>query len=205
MSFHSLRIGLAKFWTKRGRKQLGQLVKQAREKLGWSQRHVSDLTRQISPMYGVSDGAISTLESGAKEPKHNTVVAIAAVGFVINPLTGQPFTEDELFDIAAERLDPQTGKYKLGTEELTIAALIDLEIKNQPRAPKRLALEKLATKAQLDPDRLEAIYVGQTPTDEELAKLSQALTKDDGTFWRDVELQSIRDKGLAVDTSVFSS
>lgn len=192
---------MAKFWTKRGRKQLGQLVKQAREKLGWSQRHVSDLTRQISPMYGVSDGAISTLESGAKEPKHNTVVAIAAVGFVINPVTDQPFTEDELFDIAAERLDPETGKYKLGNQEPTIARLIKLEIKNRPWSPKRLALEKLATEAGLDLKRLEAIGTGDIPTDEELLKLAQVLTKENGTCWQELELQQIREKESLLDTS----
>lgn len=184
---------MAKFWTKRGIEILGEVVKQARKKRGWSIRDIERLTEEVSKGYHrVSDDMMSYLERGVRIPAHNTVVAIAALKFVINPVTGEPFTEDELFDIAAEYLNPETGRYRLRFEEPTIAALIKLELKNRPWSQEQLAIEKLAEVAKLEPMRLEALISGERPTDEELANLAQVLTKDDGSVWKEVELQEIR-------------
>lgn len=194
---------MAKFWTKRGLKILGKLVKQAREAQGWSQRSLGELIeKKHQGRYSVTHATVSKLESGIYDnPRHNTIVAIASLRFVSNPLTGQPFTEDELSDIAAERLDPKTGKYKLGSEQPTLADLIEIEIKNRPQSSKGLALKKLATDAQLEIDRLEAILAGQIPTEEELTKLAQVLTKQDGTHWQELELRIIFEKEYLSDPS----
>lgn len=69
--------------------------------------------------------------------KHSSELdAIASLKFLIHPLTNQPLTEDELSDIAAERLDPETGRDTLGSEETTIADLVEVEIKNRLWSPK---------------------------------------------------------------------
>jgi hypothetical protein len=60
--------------------------------------------------YKLSKRQSATLKT-MLEPKYNTLVAIAAAGFVLSPATGTPFTEDEFNDIAAEVLDPFTGQY----------------------------------------------------------------------------------------------
>jgi hypothetical protein len=73
---------------------------------------------------------MSELERGKRIPAHNTVVVIAELKFVLHPVTEKPFTEDELFDIGAEFLDPSTGRYNFGQREPTIPALIALELKN---------------------------------------------------------------------------
>lgn len=168
-------------------------MRKAREAQGWSQRELSHLIEvKYLGRYSVTYSTLSKLESGIYDnPRHNTLVALASLKFIFNPVTNQPFSEDELSDIAAEFLDPTTGRYRLNSEQPTIADLIDLTIKNQPKSPYQLSLEKLAMKAQLDPDRLEAIWAGQLPTESELIKLAQVLIKDDGTYWQELELLQI--------------
>ena len=182
-------LDLAKFWTLRGIKILGVVVKKAREERGWTVRDIERLTDEISNGdYKISRDTMSDFERGIRIPAHNTVVVLAKLKFAINPVTGKPFTEDELSDIAAEVLDPETGCYKLRERKLTIAALISLEIKNRPWLLKRLAFSNLAAEAGLEMERLEAIYSGERPTDEELVKLACVLTKDNGTHWQEAEL-----------------
>lgn len=169
-------------------------MRKARETQGWSQRELSHLIEEkYLGHYSVTHSTLSKLESGIYDnPRHNTLVAIASLKFIFHPLTNQPFTEDELSDIAAEVLDPQTGRYKLGEKKPTIATLIDLEIKNRPGLLKQLVLSTLATEAGLEVERLEAIYSGEFPKDEELIKLSSVLTKDNGTHWQETELWEVR-------------
>lgn len=193
---------MANFWTLRGIKLLGIVVKKAREQRGWTVRDMERLTDEISQGYHkVSRDTMSDFERGVRIPAHNTVVVLAKLKFVLHPMTGQPFTEDELSDIAAEVLDPQTGRYKLGERKPTIATLIDLEIKNRPGLLKQLVLSTLATEAGLEVERLEAIYSGEFPKDEELMKLASILTKDNGAHWQEVELWEVRSSQFPSNTS----
>ena len=70
----------------------------------------------------------------------------------------------------------------MGEREPTITTLIALDSRNRTQNQEQLVIEKLAEVAELEPDRLEAISSGGRPTDEELAKLAQVLTKDDGSL-----------------------
>lgn len=101
---------LAKFWTKRGLGRLGEAIRTARESQGRSLGDIVDLVFQRTG-YKLSKKTIGNVENNVGEPKYNTLVAIAAAGFVLNRATGKPFTEDEFNDIAAEVLDPFTGQY----------------------------------------------------------------------------------------------
>ena len=101
---------VAKFWTKRGLGRLGQAIRTARECEGKSLAEIVDLVYQRTG-YKLSKKTIGNVENNVGEPKYNTLVAIAAAGFVINKASSKPFTEDEFNDIAAEVLDPITGQY----------------------------------------------------------------------------------------------
>ena len=101
---------MAKIWTKRGLEALGEILREARKARGWSQRDLSQFVCQKTG-YKISDRSIGNLENNTGEPKYNTVALIAASGFVINPATGMPFTEDDFINIACEVLDPFTGQY----------------------------------------------------------------------------------------------
>lgn len=101
---------LAKFWTKQGLGRLGGAIRAARESQGSSLGDIVDLVFQRTG-YKLSKKTIGNVENNVGEPKYNTLVAIAAAGFVLNPAKGKPFTEDEFNDIAAEVLDPFTGQY----------------------------------------------------------------------------------------------
>ena len=101
---------LAKFWTKQGLGRLGEAIRTARESQGSSLGDAVDMVFDRTG-YKLSKKTIGNVENNVGEPKYNTLVAIAAAGFVINPATGKPFTEDEFNDIAAEVLDPFTGQY----------------------------------------------------------------------------------------------
>lgn len=103
-------VALAKFWTKRGLGRLGQAIRTARESEGKSLADIVDLVYQRTG-YKLSKKTIGNVENNVGEPKYNTLVAIAAAGFVINQAKSKPFTEDEFNDIAAEVLDPLTGQY----------------------------------------------------------------------------------------------
>lgn len=101
---------MAKIWTKRGLEALGEILREARKARGWSQRDLSQFVYQQTG-HKVSDRSIGNLENNTGEPKYNTVALIAAAGFVINPATGRPFTEDDFINIACEVIDPFTGQY----------------------------------------------------------------------------------------------
>lgn len=101
---------LAKFWTKQGLGRLGEAIRTARESQGSSLADAVDIVFERTG-YKLSKKTIGNVENNVGEPKYNTLVALAAAGFVINPVTGKPFTEDEFNDIAAEVLDPFTGQY----------------------------------------------------------------------------------------------
>lgn len=101
---------LAKFWTKRGLGRLGEAMRLARESQGRSLGDIVDLIFERTG-YKLSKKTIGNVENNVGEPKYNTLVAIAAAGFVLSPATGEPFTEDEFNDIAAEVLDPLSGQY----------------------------------------------------------------------------------------------
>ncbi len=191
----SASFNLAKFWTKQGIKILGGVVKRARVQRGWTLRDIERLTEQICEgAYTVSRDMMSELERGKRIPAHNTVVVIAELKFVLHPVTEKPFTEDELFDIGAEFLDPSTGRYNLGQREPTIPALIALELKNRFHDSQQLAVENLAAAANLESGRLEALISGERPTEEELVNLAQVLIKDDGCLWNEIELRDIWQK-----------
>lgn len=87
---------------------LGALIKQARESAGYSLRDFSAL---IESVVGVPIGAstLSTLERGGSSSSWNTIAAIAATEIVKSP-DGHPYDTRELFMIACEKLNPQTGK-----------------------------------------------------------------------------------------------
>lgn len=101
---------LAKFWTKQGLGKLGEAIRTARESQGSSLGDAVDMVFERTG-YRLSKKTIGNVENNVGEPKYNTLVAIAAAGFIKNPATGKPFTEDEFNDIAAEVLDPFTGQY----------------------------------------------------------------------------------------------
>lgn len=102
---------LAKFWTKRGLGILGEAIRTARESQGRSLGDTVDLVFERTG-YKLSKKTIGNVENNVGEPKYNTLVAIAAAGFVLSPATGKAFTEDEFNDIASEVLDPFTGQYR---------------------------------------------------------------------------------------------
>lgn len=102
---------MAKIWTKRGLEALGEVLREARKARGWSQRDLSQFVYQQTG-HKISDRSIGNLENNTGEPKYNTVAVLAASGFVINPGTGKPFTEDDFINIACEMLDPFTGQYR---------------------------------------------------------------------------------------------
>lgn len=110
---------LAKFWTKRGLGRLGEAIRKARESQGSSLGDIVDLVFERTG-YKLSKKTIGNVENNVGEPKYNTLVAIAAARFVLNPDTQKPFTEDEFNDIAAEVLDPFTGQYgQIGESSLS--------------------------------------------------------------------------------------
>lgn len=101
---------MAKIWTKRGLEALGEILREARKARGWSQRDLSQFVYRKTG-YKISDRSIGNLENNTGSPKYNTVALLAASGFVINPATGMPFSEDDFINIACEVLDPFTGHY----------------------------------------------------------------------------------------------
>lgn len=94
--------------TENGKKLLGRIAREAREAKGWSLR---DVARILKEDYGLSlsIGAISDLEVGMREPQWNTLARLVALEYIINPHTEQPYSISDLFKIACEALDPETG------------------------------------------------------------------------------------------------
>ena len=126
---------LAKFWTKQGLGRLGEAIRKARESQGRSLGDIVDLVFERTG-YKLSKKTIGNVENKVGEPKYNTLVAIAAAGFILNPATGKPFTEDEFNDIAAEVLDPFTGEYcQLGESSLSQSRARGSQTGNLPRLP----------------------------------------------------------------------
>lgn len=89
-----------KFWTKTGLQALGRLVKQSREKTKLSQRGISALIEERTGHY-VSDTSLGDIERATKEPKWNTLAAIAAAEFCFKS-DGSPYTVDDFSNIASE-------------------------------------------------------------------------------------------------------
>ncbi len=95
--------------TEAGKKILGTIAKSAREDMGWSLR---DVARELTERTGfkISPGAISDLEGGDREPQWNTLAKLVTLGYIKNPRTGDPYQVSDLFKIACEALDPETGE-----------------------------------------------------------------------------------------------
>lgn len=86
--------------TKRGLETLGKVLKKHREDNNLS---MDKLVAEINVKTGcfISKAAISDLERGNTEPKWDTLAILAASGYV-------PYTVDQLFAIATERLEVDT-------------------------------------------------------------------------------------------------
>lgn len=108
-----------KFWTQRGLRFLGSLIRQAREKNGWS---LEDLSRHIYQATGEKPAkkTLGNLENGVGEPKYNTIAAVAALRFVVDP-EEKPLTEFDFIDIASEF--PSTIFKKMTVADLIIHAI----------------------------------------------------------------------------------
>jgi len=198
---------LEKFWTDNGLKVLGRTIRKARHERGWSQRYVRDLMQALSrsrsmPECNVTDVTISHIESGKHKVAHNLVMGIAALEFVTHPVTNRPFTSDQLSDIAAEYLDPETGWYCLPPyERPTLSKLLQIEIKN--RHPWQ-GLLFLSRDTQIAVDRLIQLIEEDMPTESEICDLAMELWKSPSVRWTEEELQnivSLQFNGSQVDLS----
>jgi hypothetical protein len=104
-------------FTKRGYVALGETVRQGLQRLGWEQQ---DLVAELN-LSGreTTDYELSRfINASGQRPDGSLVVAIARVNlrffrdgqkFLVNPRTKKPYNTDDLFDIACELLDPETG------------------------------------------------------------------------------------------------
>lgn len=93
--------------TEAGIKALGRVAKEARKLKQWSMQDVVDELAK----YGLhlTTSAISDLENGKREPQWNTLARLVALEYIRNPQTNHPYSISDLFKIACEVLDPETG------------------------------------------------------------------------------------------------
>lgn len=70
-----------KFWTKAGLTKLGALIRECRESKHLALRDAAQLIAQKTGAE-ISYRTLATVENASGEPKYNTLVAIAAAGFV---------------------------------------------------------------------------------------------------------------------------
>ncbi len=97
------------FISKNGLDRLGAYLRSTRLEMGMSQ---DDLLEAIKSVVGttLSKPALSALERGNSKPGWDTLSTIAESGLFINPKTGNPWTTSDLFEIACESIDPDTGE-----------------------------------------------------------------------------------------------
>lgn len=100
--------------TDAGKKKLGALVRKAREANDWTQdellEKLRDIAKAVSDENAWSRSTLSNLENGNHSPRWNTLADVAALEFIVHPKTGKPLNEAELFWIACERMNPETGE-----------------------------------------------------------------------------------------------
>ncbi|NCJ06643.1 hypothetical protein GS597_09020 [Synechococcales cyanobacterium C] len=111
----------AEIWliTEGGRKKLGQFIRETRKGYGFSQ---DDLIEVIHWLTGhrIGKATLSALERGNVKPQWDTLAILAASGRFKNARTYMPFTAEELFAIACERIDPglpQEARGELSKQE----------------------------------------------------------------------------------------
>lgn len=87
--------------TGQGKRALGEILKKARERLGYS---LDDLVDYILKKTGqtISKSSLSEIERGTVDPKWNTLSILAASGYLDE--AGEHYTVTELFEIACEKI-----------------------------------------------------------------------------------------------------
>lgn len=85
--------------TKKGLMSLGEILLEARIQRDWSQDRLMAEIREKTG-YVLSKSTISALERGHSKPEWNTVSLLVATGYIINPITKNPYTVTEIFLIA---------------------------------------------------------------------------------------------------------
>lgn len=93
--------------TEAGIKALGRIAKEARRIRGWSMQDVVEELKEYG--LNLTTSAISDLENGKREPQWNTLARLVALEYIVNPHTQSPYSISDLFKIACEALDPETG------------------------------------------------------------------------------------------------
>jgi transcriptional regulator with XRE-family HTH domain len=183
---------LEKYWTKNGCRIFGRLLKRSRESSGLTLRDVENLTATVhSGVYRIDRNTLNILEGGRRVPNHNQVSVLAEIKLV-KSLSGRVFTSEELFDVLAESLDPDTGWYTVppGVSP-KLADLIQIELKNRSQW---LGLEQLAEVTGLTKARLLEFLEDTPPSHDEIRNLASGLKKNFQDYWTQEELQQISNK-----------
>jgi transcriptional regulator with XRE-family HTH domain len=153
-----------KLWTKKGLERLGELINFYRKEEGWSLEVLSHLILSYTGQ-SASPKTLGNIENNIGMPSWNNLAAIATLGFVKNPKTGQVLTEFDFVDIASENLTVEFGM------ELPIMIRKACEINGVKREQYLSLLNKLNTvkMANLSEQRFDLICQGiELPTDDEL-------------------------------------
>lgn len=184
-----------KFWTKSGLKSLGKAIREAREEKGWSMDHVVDLI-QHKTGHALSKSTLSAIEraSASRNPEFNTLAAIAAAEFVLDP-SGKPLTVFDFCNIAAEELDPfkhLTPALKKVNQSHFLQMIRQCAEANNLSFQdiEELFLENREALTDMRIERFQAILKGATPTEDELRVLRAILDPYEEIFseadWLDV-------------------
>jgi transcriptional regulator with XRE-family HTH domain len=107
--------------TRNGCQALGRYLKIQRELNGWSLDRLCSViyssvfyrnaAGELEPYY-ITKAPLSELERGKTlHPDPTLLEAIAAVGYVLHPKEGRPYTAEELKAISCDRLDPETAEW----------------------------------------------------------------------------------------------
>ncbi len=168
-----------KFWTRRGLRFLGSLIRQAREKNNWS---LEDLSGHIYEATGEkpSKKTLGNVENAVGEPKYNTIAAIAALRFALDP-DGNPLTEFDFIDIASET--PSSIFQQMTIADLIIYAIAINKLSNSEiyQKLKELQVEGLSP---LTIQSFEAFRKGYSklPSDDELRAIREAIDPYEEAF-----------------------
>lgn len=175
-----------KLWTKQGLAILGKYIRESREQQELSLADAAALVFQATGM-PIAKKTIANIENNVstRAPEYNTIAAIAAAGFVLNPVTQKPFNEDDFIDIACELLNPfsnyaftNQGRNNMSTKKFI--DLLKIQIGDQPPS-------QYATTVGLKPQEIELLLAGNSPSLEQIKKLAKHITNPDTGKKRDIE------------------
>ncbi len=98
-------------FTKRGLVALGEVVEAALEAQGWDQKTLVDQLAARGHLTN-KDKVSRLVTAAGLSVDAALVIGVARLRICLNPTTKEPYSSEDLFDLACELIDPQTGLRK---------------------------------------------------------------------------------------------